>query len=350
MLRVEPSLDFVLLTRKSLNSEIKKTLAVSLPLHEIDYSHIHPNTMFSLGSIVDGLGADLYHSPFMLQPLFMKTPGIITIHDAMWMTKPWLIGGGLRLRTALGWCYFRNMAYLSSKASERIVAVSETTRQDIVGNWGDLNGKVMTILPGLNPKFSPTGDQDSLKHRLTVLGLAGQGFFLHVTNAKPYKNTLGVLRAFTKMSNQSNLFLVLVGRTSDLTKHMIREIRKLNITDRVKVLGSISDDDLIALMRSATALVFPSFYEGFGLPVLEAMGTGCPVITSKNGALHEAAGDAALFVDPSSIDSIADGMVKLATNALIREALRKKGLERSSLFAWDASVSNIMRVYQDILR
>jgi glycosyltransferase involved in cell wall biosynthesis len=344
-----PSLNFLLLIRKSLNIDIKKMLPADLPLHEIGYSHVHPNTLFFLGSTVDSLGADLYHSPFMLQPLFMKTPGIITIHDSMWIKKPWLVGGGIGIRTLLGWGYFRTMVYLSAKAAKRILTVSETTRQEIY-NWGCCDNKVEIILPSLNSKFSPTRDLNLSQRCLAKLGLTHQGFFLHVTNAKPYKNSIGVIRAFAKISRQISLCLVIVGRTSDMTKSMIGEIRKLKISDRVKVLGAVSEDELLALLRSAMALVFPSFYEGLGLPVLEAMGSGCPVITSKNGALEETAGDAALFVDPCDIDSIADGMAKLASDQVLRESLRGFGLERVSSLKRRSSTNDIIRIYEDICK
>lgn len=344
-----PEASFIVLIRKDLKREMRDLLPHRVTLKEIPFKHISPKTVFAMGSLVDEMQADVFHSPFMLQPLFMKTPGIITIHDAMWWKHPWLQAKEEPMRMALGWLYYRTLVRLCASKTRRMVAVSEATRTDVAECWPHAVNKLRVVAGGVEGCFRPASDSTTGAGLLEDLGIENRGFFLHVTNGRPYKNTVALLRAYARIVPHCDHRLLIVGHLGRFRTRIVSTIKELRIEERTTALGSVTDEQVITLMQSALALVFPSLFEGFGLPVLEAMACGCPVLTSNRGSLAEVAGDDALIVDPTSLDSMADGLLKLSRDSQLRESLKRRGISRASRFAWSEAASAIVEIYREVL-
>lgn len=349
---VETSRDisFDVIVRTGLRQDLLEQLPRGAQLHTFPHSHISINSIATMGPFVDRFHADLFHGLFLFQPLFMRTPGIITIYDTMWFQRPRLQARGKPFTLAAGWLYYRTLTALSVRKAMRIVAISESTRRDIVECFPSASNKVVTVEVGLDPGFNsvPAGSESG-NEDLSRLGLGNNLFFLHVSNAKPYKNTDRVIAAFARIAPDTDHNLVIIGRTSAFSKSIHCTIHEFNLADRVRFLGSVSDGEVIALMKAAVSLVFPSLYEGFGLPVLEAMAVGCPVITSERGSLKEVAGDAALLVDPESTDAIAQRMLELIHNDSLRKSLSERGRRQASKFTWNNAAQTVIEMYNSMV-
>ena len=348
LVREAPGLRPELLVRHDLSREMRSRLPSETRIHEVPLSHVNPRSLFRLGRLVDSLGADLYHSPFLFQPLMMRTPGIISIHDTMWLRDPALQAAGRPMTLVAGWIYYRVFSGLCLRKAHACIANSKATLTDIV-KWAPwASNKTYMIPPGLDTIFHRDIHRERCSEALAKMGLQNTPFLLHVTNAKPYKNTDRVIKAFATVASDVPHSLVIVGRASAFTGDVHREIRQLHMEQRIRYLGSVTDEDLIILMKCSTALLFPSRYEGFGLPVIESMACACPVLTSSCPALKETAGDAALIVDPEDETSIARGISDLIHDPNLRSRLVKLGLERASTFEWSGAARSVLDLYEEL--
>ncbi|MFH0957431.1 MAG: glycosyltransferase family 1 protein, partial [Pseudomonadota bacterium] len=339
-------LSLKVLVRADLSGAIRDKLKEYAEIVNIPYRHIHPYTVFKLGPIVDKFKADLFFSPFMLQPIKMKTPGIITLHDTMWFDRVWAQAQGKPIRMIFGKIYFRTLVELSARRACKIIVPSHSTLKDFSHFWPQRESDCHVIYHGIDQSFTSFVEGFRVSDRIQKFGLTKNGFFLHVTNGKPYKNTPRVIQAFTKISDSSNLNLVIVGRRSAFTDSIKGLSKSTGLGKQIIFLGSIDDADIVALYKSATALIFPSLFEGFGLPVVEAMACGCPVVTSTRGSLAEISGNASLVVDPENVDEISKAMTTMEKDQFARSSFIDKGLERSKHFSWDKSAEEIVKVFK----
>jgi glycosyltransferase involved in cell wall biosynthesis len=339
-------LSLTILIRTDLSEKIKNELGNNAELVNIPYRHIHPYTVFGLGKIVDGFEADLFFSPFMLQPIRMKTPAIITLHDTMWFDRVWTQAKGRRLRMLVGTIYFRTLVELSVRRASKIIVPSYSTLCDLARFWPHRKCDCQVIHHGIDQSFTSFVEASEVTSRIEKFGLSENGFFLHVTNGKPYKNTPRVIEAFRKIARTSSLSLAIIGRRSAFTASIKGLGDVPDLEQRIKFLGSVEDEDVLALYRSATALIFPSLFEGFGLPVVEAMACGCPVITSTRGSLGEISGNAALIVDPENIDQMSEAMITMEKDCSARISFIERGIERSRHFSWNESADKIVSVFK----
>ena len=342
-------LSLTVLIRSDLSDKIRERLPKAIEIVNIPYRHIHPYTAFRLGSVVDKFAADLFFSPHMLQPIFMKTPSVITLHDTMWFDKTWTQAQGRPFRMFAGKLYFRSLVEVSVRKSSRIIVPSKSTHQDILRFWPHRFQDCHVVLHGTDPMFVAADSLSRKEDRINKLGLNGVRFFLHVTNGKPYKNTPRVIEAFVKATYNSDVCLAIVGRKSVFASQIRSLIAESNAEKRIKFLGHVDDEDIVALFQSARALIFPSLFEGFGLPVVEAMACGCPVITSTRGSLAEVAGNAALIVNPESTDEISHAIIELENHELLRQSLIKKGFERAQQFCWRKAALEMLNVFKQVV-
>ncbi len=340
---------FEVLVQHDLRGDALSRLPDKALVHKVPYKHISPKTMFSMGGLVDDLGCDVYHSLFLFQPLLMRTPGIITIHDTMWFQRPRLQAQGKPVMLAAGWLYYWTMTRLCVIKARMIAADSASTRQDLIQWCPSSRTKVAVPGVGLDSRFTNIAQSPPDLQELTSLGLAGVPFFIHVSNGKPYKNTSRVIEAFGRVAKDIGHQLVIIGRSSAFSDQIHRSIERLDLTDRIRFMGSVSDEQVIVLVRAATSLVFPSLYEGFGLPVLEAMACGCPVITSQRGSLAEVAGGAAFSVDPESVEALSRAITELAGDESLRDTLRQRGLRQASIYTWKAVADTVIQMYRTVL-
>lgn len=342
--KADPDLSLIALIRSDVSHNIRNKIPESVQFVNIQYSHIHPYTAFCLGNLVDSLESDLFLSLHMLQPLMMNTPSVTTVHDTMWLNKTWTQAQGKPLRRLAGKLYFQSLVELSTRKARKIIVPSKSTYKDVSEVWPDRCNDFHVVYPGIDPLFLETDNRLQACERINRLGLSGNNFFLHISNGKPYKNTPRVIEAFVNIAGSSNAKLAIVGSKSVFTASIQSLIGETGVAERIKFLGSVDDEDVAALFRRSTALVFPSLFEGFGLPVIEAMASRCPVITSTRGSLAEVSGDSALIVNPENVDEIANAMVRLENDDSLRQSLIKTGFQRAQRFSWTKAAMEILKV------
>ncbi len=290
---------------------------------------------------------DLFWSPHYNAPL-LRIPAVkrlTTVHDVFHITRHSVFG---LFRKAYAALLLKNAV----RKSDAVIAVSAATRQEMKKHLGLSErdrDKITVIHHYPDARFRKTGT-DPRKIRW-AFGLRGP-FLLTVANVKPHKNILGLLRAFALLKkNMPKLSLLVVGQKEGLLtgiQNMDAIIAALDLGDRVRFTGPVSDGDLVALYNAAEALVFPSFYEGFGFPPLEAMACGCPAIVSPIPTLLETCGDSAYYVNPYSPESIAKGITAVLTDKTLRSSLIDRGFRNLRHYTRDKTEKKTMRLVKEL--
>ncbi len=293
-----------------------------------------------LGPALMGDRPDLLFVPAHVVPLLHPPRSVVTIHDLGYLAFPETHPARRRLELDLStrWCLH---------AARRVIAISQVTRDDLVRHYGADPERIAVVHHGLGGAFRPLNDPEQLAATRARYGLDAP-YFLYVGAIQPRKNLARLIEAFARAAPDDTL-LVIAGRRGWLSEPIVRRAAELGLAHRVRFPGYVPDADLPALLGGALAFVFPSLYEGFGLPVLEAMACGTPVLTSATSALPEVAGDAALLVDPCDTDAIAAALNRLATDALLRADLRARGLERAAGFTWERCARDTLAVLLETL-
>lgn len=264
---------------------------------------------------------DLFFSPGYSAPLFCAAPFVFTVHDLNHIDRPENSSPSKRL-------YYATVLKRACRRAARILTVSEFSRQRIIDWSGVSQQQVLNVGCGVGPEFHPAVEPYGLPFP----------YFLCVSNRKRHKNELRLVAAFAQARFAAEMHLVFTGEP---TAELAGCIARHNVAMRVHFVGTVPDAKLPSLYRGAEALVFPSLYEGFGLPVLEAMACGTPVVTSNVTALPEIAGDAALFVDPTSVEQISEAMQRIVSEPELRRQLRENGLARAARFSWEATAAKV---------
>ena len=272
-------------------------------------------------------------------PLARRTRAVVTIHDLGYLRFPEAHTRAQRL-------YLRLSTVWSARAAQRIIAVSGATRDDLVRLARVPPEKIAVVHHGLSERFHLLGGPPAAAERAQrVRAIVGgdEPYFLYVGTIQPRKNLARLIDAFAG-SGAGGARLVIAGKRGWLAEGIERRAAELDVSGRVRLAGYVPDDDLPALMAGALAFVFPSLYEGFGMPVLEAMACGAPVLTSCTSSLPEVAGDAALLVDPEDSRALAAALGRLASEPELRADLRRRGLARAARFTWDRCAEETLRV------
>ncbi len=285
----------------------------------------------------------LFHPPGLLfvpahcLPLFSSVKKVVTVHDLGF--KHFAKTYSLFQRI-----YYFFSHYWSLKMAQRIIVPSEFTKNDILKNFCSPRGKITVIPLGYTSKKNLSSSQfvsDLVLGKYKIK----KPFFLYVGRLEKKKNILGLIKAYQELKKSKKEIevpdLVLGGKSG----YGYAEIKKeISNSENIKEIGYIDSEDLSALYSSALALVFPSFYEGFGLPLLEAMANNCPVLASKAGSLPEVGGMAALYFDPSDPEDIKNVMLKIIKDKELRQNLIKKGNQRIQLFSWKKCAQSTKKV------
>ncbi len=288
---------------------------------------------------------EVLHGPCVIIPLgrtaFAK---VATIHDLVPLLYPETIPKKYEIYMA--WLLKR-----VARAADRLIAVSSHTKDDLVRVLGVDPARVAVVHEAPQPAFKPVADPVLLAAVKRRQGIT-KPFFLHVGNLEPRKNQVRLVRAFLSLAPElkGGFQLVLAGQKGWLTAGIERQMSELAPGADVISTGYVPLDELVLLMNAAEAFVFPSLYEGFGLPVLEAMSCATPVITSNISSLPEIAGQAALLVDPYDHEDIARAMLAVATDRDLRERLAGEGKARAGGFTWDRAAAETMAVYEEAAR
>jgi glycosyltransferase involved in cell wall biosynthesis len=294
------------------------------------------------GGAIARLKLDLYHSLHHFLPLSPAAPRIVmTLHDLIWLEHPELIKDGRfgavhRTATHL---FARFAMRHAVRRADHIIAISAHTRSRVRSYYGVDAQRVTVVHHGIDHQAFWPGDFVPGQRR----------YFLGVGNTRPYKNMANAVRAFAICAARDKDVRLLIAGRGDSVAILRPLADRLGIGRRVDFVGPLEQADLLALMHGATALVFPSLVEGFGLPVLEAMSAGCPVIGSRIPTVLEVAADAALACDPSRPDEFAAAMMRLLEDDDLRRDLVLRGCERAARFSWERCAAETLAVYQKVL-
>ena len=274
---------------------------------------------------------------------------VVTCHDLMLLK---LQRGELRSASPMPpvpvWLWRASVAFLRRAA--RIVSDSTATADDLLRHLGIDHARVRVIHPGVDPRFGPPREPGARQKARERLGMDGAPVLLHVGNNWFYKNLEGLLRAFARLRASGagrGALLLKVGKPLSPTQRDLAA--SLGIEKSVREVGLLNHHDLQAAYWAADALVFPSRWEGFGWPPLEAMASGTPVIASTRGALAEVVGDAAEIVDPDDPQNIANAIERVLSDTGLRKDLIARGLERACLFTWERAGRELFDVYREVL-
>lgn len=287
------------------------------------------------------LGLDVLHVPFNVLPVG-RSRKVVTIHDLAFLHVGDTFGRLERQRMSL-------LTAFSARRADRIFAVSEYSRQDIARTYRIPEDRI-TVTPNAVDasefRILPEPERDAFRK---AHGLP-DAFLLYVGTLQPRKNVLNLLRAFDRMAadGRKDVHLVLVGRKGWIYEDIFRFIRERGLGDRVRHLENVGQEELAGLYNAALALVFPSVFEGFGMPLLEAMACGCPVASSNVTSMPEIYGDAALPFDPADVGEMASRMRQIADDAALRRDLASKGLANLGRYSWEATADIVRKAYRSL--
>jgi len=288
--------------------------------------------------------AQLLHCPHYNAPLLYRGKLVVTIHDLIHLTDP-----GVR-RTLAARFYARPMFHLVARRADCIIANSEFTKQQIVEHLAVSPSKVSVAYLGVNERFRPHDHHEAFLRAASLLGVS-RPYILFVGNLKPHKNLKTLLQAFAQIGAHSDfdLELVILGDDRKWKPGLVGESTRLGLGERVIFARHVPYRDLPCVYAAAEILAMPSLIEGFGLPVLEAMACGTPVVCSRAASLPEVAGDAAEYCEPASVDDLAMALERVLRSSQLQVTLRSKGLERAKLFSWEEFARRHCEVYQEAL-
>lgn len=281
----------------------------------------------------------LLHALAYVTPIITPCPTVVTVHDLSFVRYPEAFRPFNRL-------YLRVMTRRSVFRARRVIADSVSTQRDLTRWWGVPAERISVVPIGVGEAFSPASREhvEAFRRRR---GLPRR-FILYLGTLEPRKNVIAVIEAFARWARASGdreLQLIVGGAKGWYYERIFSRVQELGMGDRVRFPGYIPADELPDWYRAAEVFVYPSLYEGFGLPPLEAMACGTPVITSNTSSLPEVVGDAALKVDPHDVEAIAEALARLLEDADLRQQLREAGLARARLFSWERTARETIAAY-----
>ncbi len=282
---------------------------------------------------------DLYHAPATSVPLTYRGTSVVTVHDLAIYKYPKLFPGRQLLSTKL-------VVPRSIRRAKQVIAVSESTKRDVRQLFRIAEKRITVIPEGFVKERAGKGVVDVREK----YGLA-RPYVCFVGTLEPRKNILNLIKGFQSVANlpsMKKVDLILAGAPGWKYGNVIKAIKDSKYAGRVRYLGYLPHQDKLQLIEHASAFVFPSLYEGFGLPVLEAMSLGTPVITSRVSSLPEVAGTAAVFVNPHKFKDIGQAIVKIVGNKQLRDRIINEGHKRASQFTWDTVARETLKVYQGV--
>jgi glycosyltransferase involved in cell wall biosynthesis len=284
----------------------------------------HPLDPALLGTTLWRRRPDLFFSPGYNSPIAWPYPFVFTLHDLNHLCVPENSNAAKR-------AYYEYIIRPACHRAAFVLTVSEYSKHEI-GAWAQVKGeRIINVGNGVGPPFTPTGSRYD----------PGYSYLLYVGSRKPHKNLPRLLEAYSMSGIRRDVRLVLCGNADPYT---LREIERRGLTGDVDFSDPVNDEGLANMYRGALAFLFPSLYEGFGLPPLEAMACGTPVLTSNVCSLPEVVGNAGVLVDPLDVEAIADGIRRLVQDSGLRRELRQKGLRRAKEFSWDETACRTRKV------
>ena len=295
---------------------------------------------FTIKTKCEQSGAGAVHYPANFGRFGSQDNMVVTVHDLSYMRHPeWF-----RNERAI---YYRYAVKCSVRNASRIIVDSKTTAIDLAELVGADENKIDVVPLGVNRNFHPADVEKcgDVKKKYDL----PDDFLLFMATIEPRKNVINLIKAWSNIAHKCSFDLVIAGRNGWKVNPILKTAAESSHKDRIHFPGFIDDEDQAAILSAAHAFVWPALWEGFGLPPLEAMACGTPVLTSNLSSLPETVGDAALMVNPHNIDAIAKGIMDISTDTELRETLVKKGLERAAKFTWKRTAELTLNTYRTVL-
>ena len=340
VIRISPDIYFVLFLE---NIDLLRTFSPIFSAKNVELVHMpHTNPIkrlcWQLPMLQRKYRLDILHTQYIL-PIPSFSAGMVTIHDILFETHPRYFTPLFRLRSKI-------LMRLSARRASHVFTVSEFSRQEMLSRYRIAPEKISVIHNGVDETRFYTGDagRDIVEGR----GLSSKGYVLSVGRLEPRKNHVTLLQAYAKLQN-ATIPLVIIGQPHFGFDEVFQSIRNLNLESRVHILSDVKDGDLPAFYRHAKLFVYPTSAEGFGMPPLEAMASGVPVISSDSTSIPEVVGDAAVLVPPSDTDALAGAIEHLLSDPKFYSDMQQRGLEQVKAFQWNTAAEKIRAVYLNAL-
>lgn len=290
---------------------------------------------------------DLMHFTHFNAPLLYRRPSIVTIHDLTLSFFP-----GKKMNSSFARFAYNLVLKNSVAHASKVISVSENTKADLVKLLDTPLGKIEVVYEGVSGQFGPREDKEVVREMVKKYTIT-KDYLLYTGVWRGHKNLVNLLRAFRILKNDESFEgqLVITGEEDPYYPEVKRTVKELDLEHDVIFAGMVPEEELVALYQAASLYVFPSLYEGFGLPVLEAMRCGTPVIASKSSCIPEICGeDNALFFDPYDPDDMANSIRKAWMDPGLQKDLRDRGLRHSRKFSWEDMAQRTLQVYESVLK
>jgi glycosyltransferase involved in cell wall biosynthesis len=335
---LDPEDELVLFSNHDTGFEEEAARRPQVSIVRSGFRYQEPWRQFILPMMLRKYKIDVCFFTNFVSALAAPCPTVLTIHDLSFKLFP-------KTHSLRNVVWARSLVPVSTRRSAHIIADSNNTKLDLIRVMGIDSSKVDVIHLGASPEFNPEpGPVDD--EALAFYGIK-KPYVLFVGTLEPRKNINLLIKGFDRIAKKlPDINLVLAGRRGWIAQAIFDELERRDLLGRVHITGYVKEGYLPPLYRQAKALVYPSLYEGFGLPPLEAMSSGTPVIVSKNSSLPEVVGDAGIYIDALSVDEVAAAIEKVLVDEKLASELRRKGLERAAKFSWDKAAAKTL----DILR
>ena len=291
---------------------------------------------------------DLFHSLNSELPIFGSLKSIVTFHDLKYIKYPYFLNRFSTIKSK----YLKYTMKKGAEKASKIIAVSQSTKEDIIHLLGIGKDKITVVYEASNLGMYSGKNDDTTSEILKKYSIQ-KPYFLYVGEKRPHKNLEGLIKAFAifkEKYDSRNISLVLTGKKYSTYHEYIATAENLGVKDSLIFTGFIPDKHLKAVYSEAETLLLISFYEGFGIPILEAMECGIPVITSNISSMPEVAGEAALLVDPNNIQEIVEKMNNIVNSKTLRKQLIESGFKRVKQFSWETTARQTLKVYNEIYK
>ncbi len=287
---------------------------------------------------------DIFHATdFVLPPLRTRVRKLLTVHDLSYIQTPEVTSPRLKR-------YLETVVPRSIARADGIIADSVATKKDIIDYYSVPQDKIEVLLSGVSLDFQPVTDAVLVNRIRDKYQLGDAPFLFTIGTVQPRKNYSRLILAFERIvSDFDTLQLVIGGGKGWLDGEIFDTWHRSPVRDRIHFIGYVDDSDLKVLLSEALIVPYVALYEGFGLPVLEAMACGTPVVSSKVSSIPEAAGEASIGVDPYDVEAIADALKRLLLDDLLRQSLLKKGFEQVKQFSWEKTAQQLLQIYEQLL-
>lgn len=288
-------------------------------------------------------GLDVLFCPVNVVPLACPVPSVVTVHDLAFLAYPEAFHAAKRR-------YLTAMTRLSVHRARRVIAVSAHTRDDLTRHFGVCSARIAVIPNAADDRYGPA-DDPAVVTRFKAEHNLPERFILFVGTLEPRKNLRRLIEAFALLGDaEADVTLVIVGASGWLTSDIAPLVQSRGLSDRTIFTGYVPDVDLPRWYQAATVFCYPSLYEGFGLPVLEALACGTPVITARTSSLPDVTGDAACLIDPSDVQDIAHALRSLLADEARRQEMSEAGIARSRLYSWERTAAATLDVIRGAAR